>query len=88
MRKRVRYVGRVQGVGFRATAHAVAARFRVTGWVRNEADGSVLMEVQGDEEIVAGVLHELGRVMERNIRGAHETAIPVVDREDGFHIQR
>ena len=43
----VRYVGRVQGVGFRANARRVAQDFKVKGWVKNEADGSVQMIVTG-----------------------------------------
>ncbi len=49
MRTRVRFTGRVQGVGFRATARDCAERLALVGWVRNEPDGSVLMEAQGDE---------------------------------------
>ena len=41
VRLRVRFVGRVQGVGFRWTAAMVARGLDVTGWVRNEPDGSV-----------------------------------------------
>ncbi|NJQ97304.1 MAG: acylphosphatase [Hydrococcus sp. CSU_1_8] len=44
-----RYVGRVQGVGFRATARSIALGHGVTGWVRNEPDGSVYVEAEGDE---------------------------------------
>ncbi|MBR2810549.1 MAG: acylphosphatase [Solobacterium sp.] len=41
------FYGRVQGVGFRWTAMQAAEACRTTGWVRNESDGSVTMEVQG-----------------------------------------
>lgn len=41
--------GRVQGVFYRATARRMADQFGVTGWVRNEPDGSVRAEVQGDD---------------------------------------
>ena len=35
------FIGRVQGVFFRATAQEMARRYDVTGWVRNERGGSV-----------------------------------------------
>ena len=39
--------GRVQGVGFRMQAQSRATRLGLTGWVRNEADGSVRVEAEG-----------------------------------------
>ena len=39
--------GRVQGVGFRYSARYCALELGLAGWVRNEWDGSVEMEVQG-----------------------------------------
>jgi len=45
--KRIIYSGRVQGVGFRYTAHGLAARFAVTGYVRNLRSGDVEVVVQG-----------------------------------------
>ena len=49
-----RYVigGRVQGVGFRWFTHDAAALEGVRGWVRNLADGSVEVFVEGDTESV------------------------------------
>ncbi|KQW48005.1 acylphosphatase [Nocardioides sp. Root1257] len=44
--------GRVQGVSFRAYAEQEARRVGVTGWVRNEPDGSVAAHVEGDDEAV------------------------------------
>jgi acylphosphatase len=44
--------GRVQGVGFRMFAHAVASREGVHGFVRNLDDGRVEVAVEGDEESV------------------------------------
>jgi acylphosphatase len=43
----VHYTGDVQGVGFRATAAALAGRFAVTGWVRNLSDGRVRLLAEG-----------------------------------------
>ena len=46
-RKSIVFHGRVQGVGFRWTASQIAGEYGLTGWVRNEYDGTVTMEVQG-----------------------------------------
>ena len=46
-RARVRVQGRVQGVFFRASAAQQAADRGLAGWVRNEADGSVVAVFQG-----------------------------------------
>jgi acylphosphatase len=46
-RLRLLFAGEVQGVGFRWTARRIATDLGLTGWVRNEPDGSVSMELQG-----------------------------------------
>jgi acylphosphatase len=52
----VRVTGRVQGVGFRALAVRQAHALKVTGWVRNNADGSVQALVQGPHEAIDRML--------------------------------
>ena len=54
MRVARRYViaGRVQGVGFRYFTDAAARREGVDGWVRNMADGSVEVVIEGDLESI------------------------------------
>jgi acylphosphatase len=44
----LRISGRIQGVGFRYWTAKQAARLRVTGWVRNEADGTVSCACAGE----------------------------------------
>ena len=52
VRRHIVFYGWVQGVGFRYRAQHAAALYGCTGWVRNEWDGSVTMEIQGAEEDV------------------------------------
>lgn len=46
-RYRIVFVGRVQGVGFRFKSKEIARRLGLTGYVFNDYDGTVVMEVQG-----------------------------------------
>lgn len=48
----VRVEGSVQGVGFRWWARSRAALLGVRGFVRNEDDGSVYLEIEGQDEAV------------------------------------
>lgn len=46
----IKVFGKVQGVFFRASTKDVAEKFSIKGFVRNEKDGSVYMEAEGEEE--------------------------------------
>ncbi|MEM6734915.1 MAG: acylphosphatase [Bacteroidota bacterium] len=50
--KQIQVFGRVQGVFFRASTKEKAENLKLKGWVRNEPNGSVLIEVTGEQEIV------------------------------------
>lgn len=52
IRKHIIFYGRVQGVGFRYYAVNKANQLGLTGWVRNLPDGTVEMEVQGEEPLI------------------------------------
>jgi len=54
--KRIQVLGKVQGVFYRATAKTKADDLKLVGWVRNEPDGSVVMEVQGDDVKVSQMI--------------------------------
>jgi len=53
---RINVTGRVQGVGFRYSAQQRASRLRLTGWVRNEYDGSVEIYCEGAADAVEAFL--------------------------------
>lgn len=85
-RTQIRFYGMVQGVGFRLTTRSIARGFEVTGWVRNEMDGSVLLEAQGEGEEVRDFLEAIRERMGRHIeREQGAVAIAVAD-ESGFVI--
>lgn len=48
-RYRIKVKGKVQGVFYRSSAQAKAKELGLSGWVKNEEDGSVLMEAEGEE---------------------------------------
>lgn len=50
--KRIQVFGKVQGVFYRASTKTKADDLDLKGWVKNEYDGSVLMEVEGEEDAV------------------------------------
>lgn len=47
-----RVSGRVQGVGFRAFVRSTGQQFGLTGWVRNEIDGTVSGYAEGDQGLM------------------------------------
>lgn len=51
--------GRVQGVGFRFIASSIAHACHVTGFVRNEFNGTVSIEVQGADHRVNSFVDQI-----------------------------
>lgn len=69
----VTFRGRVQGVGFRFTTIAIARRYPIFGWVRNEPDGSVRVIAEGErsdlEAFLDSVRHEMsGNIADDDVR--------------------
>lgn len=49
--------GRVQGVGLRFFTMENANKLNVTGWVKNMADGTVAMELQGTDSAITKLVN-------------------------------
>jgi len=86
--RHLRITGRVQGVAFRAWMQGEAAARGVSGWVRNEEDGSVTALVHGDRGAVDALITACwsgpGAAGVRDVQ-AHPAEPPETD---GFHIAR
>lgn len=86
--ERRRYVvrGQVQGVGFRYRAQYAAQSLGLTGWVRNEDDGSVTLEVQGEPDnfMQLFVLIQQSRYIE--ITDISEQKLPLDEWERRFSV--
>lgn len=67
IRFHVRFLGRVQGVGFRATTSSIARDFAVVGQVRNMPDGSVELIAEGEAQDLQNFVEAILIQMKRNV---------------------
>lgn len=79
IRKHIIFYGSVQGVGFRYRACRAAELVGATGWVRNEYDGSVSMEIQGTEAQIDRVILILRQGTYIRIESMDARLIPAID---------
>jgi acylphosphatase len=86
--RRVLYSGRVQGVGFRYTAHELAQRRGLTGFVRNLPDGRVELVAEGTAEQLTGLMHDIAEGMAGYIEDADTHALPYSGKYNDFRIAR
>ncbi|GAA1438894.1 acylphosphatase [Leifsonia poae] len=87
IRRHAIVTGMVQGVGFRWSAREEAHRLGVTGFARNRADGSVEVEIEGEQEPVDRMLAWL----RQGPPGSEVTGVTVAelppDGDDAFRIR-
>jgi acylphosphatase len=86
-RERIRFQGRVQGVGFRMRAQRVAIARGLAGWVCNDSDGTVLCELEGTKIARDGFLVAIDEVMSGHIDHLDRTTIPSDEPLMGFSIK-
>lgn len=71
----IKIFGRVQGINFRTQASEKAAALGINGFVRNQSDGSVLIEAEGEE----GPLDELAAWCRKGPRFSKVERLEVVE---------
>lgn len=86
IREALTFTGRVQGVGFRYKMYYLAQQYGVTGWVRNEYDGSVSAQAQGREEEIDRVIQALSGDRYIEIDHVGRSRIPLDEEERGFRM--
>ncbi|SEG08918.1 acylphosphatase [Butyrivibrio sp. Su6] len=86
IRVHLNFKGYVQGVGFRYTAYHTAIMYGLTGWVKNEWNGSVTVEAQGNPAAIDMFIQKVkdGRFIE--VLDMTKATIPLED-ESSFQIR-
>ena len=87
VRRRYSIEGQVQGVGFRYRARYAAQTLELTGWVENEDDGSVTLEVQGDPEKFLRLFAMIQKSDYIQITGIRQKDLPPDPWELGFSVK-
>lgn len=86
---RVRVTGRVQGVAFRAWTRDEASRLGLTGWVRNESDGSVSAVICGSRDAVSVMLERMRKgPPAARVDDVAIQSFNVEDSPSGFRVER
>jgi acylphosphatase len=83
----IRVSGRVQGVFYRASARGEASRLGLSGFVRNEDDGSVYAEAEGDRESLDEFLQWCRRGPPHARVESVEASAGEVREYRGFHVR-
>ncbi|MCR5195721.1 MAG: acylphosphatase [Pseudobutyrivibrio sp.] len=85
---RYKYIfnGRVQGVGFRYKAAYTAQKYNLTGYVRNEYDGSVVAEIQGTDAAIDMFFQTMNNDRFINIQDIDFQKLPVQEDEKSFEV--
>lgn len=84
---RYRFSGDVQGVGFRFRAYHAAQQLGLTGFVRNEYDGDVEMEVQGERAAVDAMLGMIDQGYAIRVDHIDSRSLPLDEAELSFEIR-
>lgn len=84
VRRRYRFSGAVQGVGFRFEAMMAAEQLHLTGWARNKSDGTVVVEIEGGASHIDEFLRYMQSVPRFRITDIEVKELPLSGTETTF----
>ena len=85
-RRRYRFYGSVQGVGFRYEAAGIASQLSLVGWVKNEYDGSVTVEIEGAPNYIDAFILAIRAVPCFHITEIEMDNLPLMGTETTFKV--
>ena len=86
IRKEFHFEGNVQNIGFRFEVQSHAKPLGITGYAKNNEDGSVTAELQGTEKNINKVINDLHNIDRIQIDSMTEKDLPVNYYEKDFYI--
>lgn len=86
IRKEFHFEGNVQNIGFRFEVQSHAKPLGITGYAKNNEDGSVTAELQGTEKNINKVINDLHNIDRIQIDSMTEKNLPVDYYEKDFYI--
>jgi acylphosphatase len=86
-RRNIIYSGDVQGVGFRWSTRSIAANYQVVGYVRNQPDGRVQVQVEGVQAELDRFQADVTDRLSRHIWSVHTDTQPASGEFATFEIR-
>ena len=86
IRAHILFSGRVQGVGFRATAQGYAQDLNLCGWVKNLPNGRVEILAEGDREKITQLCQNLEKYFQGYIKDKNIDFVPAQKNYSDFDI--
>ena len=86
IRKEFHFEGNVQNIGFRFEVQSHAKPLGITGYAKNNEDGTVTAQLQGNLEDINRVISDLHNIDRIQIDSMTEKEIPLDYYENDFYI--
>lgn len=86
VRRRYRFFGHVQFVGFRYEAKMTARQLGLTGWAQNQDDGTVIVEIEGETARIDEFLRVMRAVPRFEITELRTEDLPLSRTETAFEV--